>query len=93
MKVIVCDKILAQSDKTVSLEGNYYFPPDAVSMEYLKKTDHQYTCPWKGECDYYDVVVGECVEKDAAWMYPEPSEAAQSIKGFFAFKPGIKIQE
>ena len=75
MRAIWNNKIIAESDRTIVVENNRYFPPDSVKMEYLKKSGNQYTCRWKGVCDYYDVVVNGEANKDAAWVYPEPTEA------------------
>ena len=93
MKAIWNNKIIAESDKTVAVENNHYFPPESVKMEYLKKSGNKYTCHWKGICDYYDVVVDGKVNKDAAWVYPEPTEAAKKIKGYFAFWRGVEVSE
>ena len=72
--------VLAESDKVEVVESNIYFPPDSVKMENLKKSDTPYTCPWKGECQYYDVVVNDETLKDGAFSYPDPKEAAKNIK-------------
>ena len=93
MKAIWNDTIIAESTETVIVEQNNYFPPESVKMEYLKKSGNRYKCFWKGVCDYYDVVVGDSVNKDAAWMYPDPTEAAKKIKGRFAFWKGVQIQQ
>jgi uncharacterized protein (DUF427 family) len=91
MKAIWNDVTLAQSDETIVVEGNHYFPPDSVKREYLKESDTHTTCPWKGEASYYTVVVGDAVNKDAAWYYPEPKEAAHQIKDYVAFWKGVKV--
>lgn len=91
MKAIWKDVTIAQSDETIVVEDNHYFPPDAVKKEYLKESDTHTTCPWKGEASYYDVVVSEAVNKDAAWYYPEPKEAAQQIKDYVAFWKGVEV--
>ena len=91
MKAIWNDVTLAESDDTIVVEGNHYFPPDAVKREYLKESDTHTTCPWKGEASYYTVVVGDAVNKDAAWYYPEPKEAAHQIKDYVAFWKGVKV--
>lgn len=93
MKAIWNNQVIAESDKTVIVEKNHYFPPDSVKMEYLKKSGNQYTCPWKGICDYYDIVVDGEVNKDAAWSYPESTPAAQKIKGYFGFWRGVEVKE
>jgi len=92
MKAVWKGKVIAESDKTEVVENNHYFPPDSVKMEYLKKSDTPYTCPWKGKCQYFDVEVDGEVNKDAAWSYPEPKEAAENIKGFVAFWKGVEVK-
>jgi uncharacterized protein (DUF427 family) len=84
---------LAESNKTVEVEGNQYFPPDAVKREYLQPSSTHSTCPWKGEASYYDVVVNAETNKDAAWYYPEPKPAAAEIKDHVAFWRGVKVTE
>ncbi len=91
MKAIWKSKIIAESDSTISLEGNIYFPQEAVQMEYLRKSQTKTKCPWKGLASYYDVVVDYDVNKDAAWTYSEPSDAAKPIKNFIAFWRGIQV--
>lgn len=93
MKAIWNGKIIAQDNHTVVVEGNHYFPPDAVNHEYLRANDHHTTCYWKGQASYYDIVVDGSVNNNAAWYYPEPSEAAQQIKGYIAFWRGVEIME
>jgi uncharacterized protein (DUF427 family) len=84
---------LAESSKTVEIEGNQYFPPDAVKREYLQPSSTHTTCPWKGEASYFDVVVNAETNKDAAWYYPEPKPAAAEIKDHVAFWRGVKVTE
>jgi uncharacterized protein (DUF427 family) len=91
MKAIWKDVVLAESDDTIVIEGNHYFPPDSVNKEYLKESNTHTTCPWKGEASYYNVVVNEAVNKDAAWYYPEPKEAAKQIKDYVAFWKGVEV--
>ena len=83
------DTVLAESDKYEVVEGNIYFPPDSVKWDYLRPGDRQYTCPWKGKTTYYDIVVGENVKKNAAWSYPDASEAAKYFEGYVAFETGF----
>jgi uncharacterized protein (DUF427 family) len=85
--------VIAQSDRTEVVEGNHYFPPDSVKSEFLRPSDTRTTCPWKGDASYYDVVVGDEVNKDAAWYYPEPKEAANQIKNHVAFWRGVEVME
>jgi uncharacterized protein (DUF427 family) len=91
MKAIWNDTILAESAHTVVVEGNHYFPPDSVKGEFFRKSDTHTTCHWKGEASYYDVIAAGKVNKDAAWYYPEPSEAAKEIKGYVAFWKGVQV--
>jgi len=83
--------VIAESDSTEVVEDNHYFPADSVKMELLKKSDTPYTCPWKGECQYFDVEVNGEVNKDAAWTYPDPKEKAANIKGYIAFWKGVEV--
>ena len=84
--------VLAESDRCEVVEGNQYFPLDAVKREYLKPSATHTTCPWKGNASYYDVVVNGESNRDAAWYYPEPKEAARNIKGHVAFWRGVKVE-
>ena len=83
--------VIAESDRTVQLEGNHYFPLDDVHQQYLRESDSRSTCPWKGEASYYNVLVSDQVNKDAAWYYPEPKEAAKKIKNYVAFWNGVEV--
>ncbi len=76
---------IAESENCEIVEGNYYFPPDAVRTEYLKPSTHHTTCPWKGVASYYDVEVDGERNSNAAWYYPTPSPKAENIKGYLAF--------
>jgi uncharacterized protein (DUF427 family) len=82
---------IAESDDIVVVEGNAYFPPEAVRQEYLAKSETHTTCPWKGEASYYDVTVNGKTNADAAWYYPNPKDAAARIKGRIAFWKGVKV--
>jgi uncharacterized protein (DUF427 family) len=84
---------LAVSDKCIVVEGNQYFPPDSVNRQYFKGSNTQTTCPWKGEASYYSVEVDGQVNKDAAWYYPQPKEAAGQIKDYVAFWHGVQVDE
>ncbi len=90
MKVIRKQVVLAESEDTIVIEGNHYFPPDTVNHKYLRKSDTHTTCHWKGDASYYHIVLGEAVEKDAAWYYPEPKDAAREIEGYVAFYKGVE---
>jgi uncharacterized protein (DUF427 family) len=82
---------LAESDDTVVVEGNHYFPPDSLRREYFRESNEHTHCPWKGEASYYDIVVNGATNEGAAWYYPEPLEAAANIKGRVAFWNGIVV--
>ncbi|MGH8477195.1 MAG: DUF427 domain-containing protein [Methylococcales bacterium] len=92
MKALWNNAVLAQSDNTIVVERNHYFPPDSVNREYFRESNTHTTCPWKGQASYYDVVVGGEANKDAAWYYPEPKEAAKQIKNYVAFWKGVKVE-
>ena len=93
-KAIWNDVTLAESEKYEMVEGNVYFPPESVKKEYLRESGTDYECPWKGHADYYDIVVGNNVNKDAAWFYPEPKPAAKQIKEHVAFdrEKGVRVE-
>lgn len=84
---------LAESDKTIVVEGNHYFPPDAVKREYFQDSDMHTTCPWKGLASYYTVAVNGESNVDAAWYYPSPKDAAKQIKDYVAFWHGVSVGE
>jgi uncharacterized protein (DUF427 family) len=92
MKATWNNVVLAESDKTVVVEGNHYFPQDAIKREYFEESATQTHCPWKGEASYYNVVVDGQANKDAAWYYPEPKPAAAEIKDHIAFWRGVKVE-
>lgn len=83
--------VLADSAHTVEVEGNQYFPLGDVRQEHLRASDHHTTCHWKGIASYYTVVADGAENKDAAWYYPTPSEAAEQIKDMVAFWRGVKV--
>ncbi|CAN1213023.1 DUF427 domain-containing protein [Tumidithrix helvetica PCC 7403] len=85
--------VLAESDKCEVVEGNQYFPPDAIAAEYFKPSNTHTTCPWKGVASYYTVEVNGKTNPDAAWYYPEPKDAAKQIKGYIAFWKGVKVEK
>ncbi|WP_370323902.1 DUF427 domain-containing protein [Euzebya sp.] len=84
-------RVIARSDDTIVVEGNHYFPPDSVDASVLRDSDTTSRCPWKGLASYKDVVVDGDVNADAAWYYPEPSEAASQIAGYLAFWKGVQV--
>ncbi len=92
MKAIWKNKVIAESDKIETVEGNAYFPAASVKQEFFKPSDTHTICPWKGTASYYNVVVDGEVNKDAAWFYPDPKEAAANIKDHVAFWRGVKVE-
>jgi len=90
-KAIWNDTVIAESDDTIIVEGNHYFPVNSVNQAYLRTNDHHSTCVWKGVASYYDVEVNGQVNKNAAWYYPTPSNAAEQIKDYVAFWKGVKV--
>ena len=87
-KVVWNGALLAESDDTVIVEGNHYFPPESVNTEFFEANDRHTTCPWKGVASYYDVVVDGEVSQGAAWYYPQPKEKAAHIRNHVAFYQG-----
>ncbi len=83
--------VLAESEHCEVVEGNHYFPPDAIDRTYLKESSTHTVCSWKGTASYYDVVVDGQVNKDAAWYYPQPTVAARQIKDYVAFWHGVQV--
>lgn len=92
MKAIYEGTVIAESENTIVIEGNHYFPEGDVNKEFLISSTTHTTCPWKGLASYYDVKVNT-VNKDAAWYYPEPKDAAKEIKGYVAFYKGVMVTE
>lgn len=91
-KAIWNNVVIAESDGCEIVEGNHYFPPDAVRREYLHASDKHTTCGWKGVASYYDVVVNGETNKDAAWYYPDTKPAADNVRGYIAFWRGVKVE-
>lgn len=91
MKAIWNGVVVAESDDTVVLEGNHYFPQSALERGYTAFSNHRTSCPWKGQAHYLSLLVNGEMLPDAVWYYPEPSEAAQAIKGRMAFGRGVQI--
>jgi uncharacterized protein (DUF427 family) len=92
MRAVWKGAVLAESDDTVVVEGNHYFPDDALRREHFRPSDTHTTCGWKGVASYYHVVVGDEVNTDAAWYYPDPKPAANEIKGRVAFWKGVRVE-
>jgi uncharacterized protein (DUF427 family) len=93
MKAIWNGVTIAESDDTVVVEGNHYFPAESVDASLLRDSDTHTTCPWKGEASYKSVVVGEETNPDALWFYPAPKQAAAEIKDRVAFWHGVQVLE
>ncbi len=93
MKAIWHNALLAESDKTIVIEGSHYFLPESINEEYFQQSNTHTTCPWKGEASYYNIVVDGQINKDAAWYYPEPKAAAAEIKNRVAFWRGVKVED
>jgi uncharacterized protein (DUF427 family) len=93
MKAIWNNQVIAQSDDTIVVENNHYFPKKSVKAEFLKDSSTHTTCPWKGLASYYTLDVDGQQNTDAAWYYPAPKDAAANIKDYVAFWKGVKITE
>ncbi len=91
MKALWKDTVIAESDQTIVVEGNHYFPPDAIHSQYFLDSDTNTVCPWKGTASYYTVSVDGDKNVDAAWYYPEPKSAASEIKDHVAFWRGVQV--
>ena len=91
-KAVWKDVVIAESDRCIEIEGNQYFPPESVRRAHLRESATHTTCSWKGVASYYDVVVGEESNRDAAWYYPAPKPAAQKIAGYVAFWHGVRVE-
>ena len=92
MKAIWNNQIIAESNDTIIVENNHYFPLESVSKQYLKPSATHTTCPWKGLASYYTLEVNDQQNKDAAWYYPAPKEAAKQIQDYVAFWRGVKVE-
>jgi uncharacterized protein (DUF427 family) len=91
MKAIWNDQVIAESDETIVVENNHYFPKESVKTEYLRPSPAHTTCIWKGKASYHTLEVEGKENLDAAWFYPDPSPAAANIKDYIAFWKGVKI--
>jgi uncharacterized protein (DUF427 family) len=92
MKATWNGEVIAESNETIVIEGNHYFPHDTIKSEYYSKSNTQSNCPWKGMANYYSLNVNGSENKDAAWYYPEVSELAKGIKNYVAFWKGVKVE-
>lgn len=93
MKAIWNNTVIAESDDTLVIEGNHYFPPSSIKKEYFKSSDTHSVCPWKGTASYYTLEVNGEQNADAAWYYPDTSELAKNIKGYVAFWKGVTVEK
>jgi uncharacterized protein (DUF427 family) len=91
MKAIWNGQVIAESSATIVVEGNHYFPPDSVNREFLEPSSTHTTCGWKGEAGYYTLVVDGQKNPDAAWYYPQTTQAAAKIAGYIAFWKGVQV--
>lgn len=92
MKAIWNGIVLAESNDTIEVEGNHYFPPDSINKEYFDESDFTSFCGWKGMANYYSIIVNDQKNENCAWYYAEPNDAAKNIKGYVAFWNGISIE-
>lgn len=92
MKAIWNGRVLAESNDTVVVEGNHYFPIGSINKEYFKESSTQTICPWKGTASYYSIVVDGAENRDAAWYYAAPKDAAKQILGRIAFWRGVQVE-
>ena len=92
MRAVWNGEVIAESDETVVVEGNHYFPLDSVRAEVLRPSSHTTVCPWKGTASYYSIAAGGHENQDAAWFYPTPKDAAAEIRGRVAFWRGVKVE-
>jgi uncharacterized protein (DUF427 family) len=93
MKAIWNDEVIAESDDTIVVERNHYFPADSVNKQFFQPSATHSICPWKGEASYYSLDVNGQQNTDAAWYYPEPKDAAANIKNYIAFWKGVKVTD
>lgn len=93
MRAVWNGAVLAESEHTVRVEGNHYFPPETLNRQYFRDSSRTSRCAWKGTARYYTIVVDGAVNHDAAWYYPDPTESARQIKDRVAFWAGVRIEE
>jgi uncharacterized protein (DUF427 family) len=92
MKATWNGAVIAQSDDTVVVEGNHYFPESALDRQYVTFSNHKTTCAWKGQASYYSLIVNGELNPDAAWTYPDPKPEAEMVRGRVAFWKGVKVE-
>ena len=93
MKAIWNGQIIAESNDTVVIENNHYFPPNTIKKEFFKESNTHTVCPWKGQASYYSLEVDGQSNPDAAWYYPSTSHAAKAIEGYVAFWKGVTVTD
>ncbi len=93
MKARWNNRVIAESDATRMVEGNHYFPPEAVNRDYFEDSDTTSHCPWKGTANYCHLRVDGEINRDAVWYYPEPKTAAEEIAGYYAFWRGVEVAD
>lgn len=91
MKAIWKGQLLAESNDTIVIENNHYFPPSSIIMRFFVESETTTTCPWKGTANYYSIILNNEINKDAAWYYPTPKEAAAEIKDYVAFWNSVEV--
>lgn len=91
MKAIWNDTLIAESDDIVLVEGNHYFPADSLNRDYVTFSNHRTTCAWKGEANYYSLLVDGELNRDAIWYYPDPKPEAEMVRDRVAFQRGVEI--
>jgi len=91
-KAIWNGAVIAESDQTIVVEGNHYFPAASVRHEFLRPSETQTVCSWKGTASYFSIEANGQRNQDAAWYYPDPKEAARNIQGYIAFWKGVRVE-
>ncbi len=91
MKAVWKDTVIAESNDTVIVEGNHYFPESSLNRAYVTFSNHKTMCAWKGQASYYSLIVGGELNADAVWYYPDPKPEAANIKGHVAFWKGVVV--
>lgn len=91
MKAIWKGQLLAESNDTIVIENNHYFPPSSIIQPFFVENETTTVCPWKGTANYYSIIVDTEINIDAAWYYPDPKEAAAEIKNYIAFWKGVEV--
>lgn len=92
-KAVWKDVVIAESNETVVVDGNHYFPADSIKSEYFQQSDHKSVCGWKGEASYYTLEVDGQKNENAAWYYPQTKPEAKHFEGYVAFWKGVEVQQ